>query len=108
MVHLLLYCVYNREFWFLMLWHLGLQRFTPPTDVTELVDWWLPCRKLLLKQLRKQFDTLVVLGCLLLWLERNSRVFCRSSQRPRQLLAQFQEEAVAWTAAGFVVLSDVI
>jgi hypothetical protein len=36
MVHLLLYCVYNREFWFLMLWHLGLQRFTPPTDVTEL------------------------------------------------------------------------
>jgi hypothetical protein len=52
-----------------MLRRLGLHDLTLLADIVELVDWWLPGRKRLLKQLRKQFDTLVVLGCWLLWLE---------------------------------------
>jgi hypothetical protein len=45
--HLLLSCVYSRELWFLVLRRLGLLR-------------------VLLKRLRKHFDTLMLLACLLI------------------------------------------
>jgi hypothetical protein len=64
--HLLLSCVYSRELWFLVLRRLGLLRVLPPADAEDFVDWWLPTRKRLLKRLRKHFDTLMLLACLLI------------------------------------------
>jgi hypothetical protein len=78
--------------------------------VQFVVDWWLPSRKRLPKDRRKRFDTMFLLDAWLLWLERNARVFGSSllfCQRPRDLLVRFQEEASAWSVAGFDVLADV-
>jgi hypothetical protein len=108
--HLLASCVYTREFWFLILRRLGLRAVIPTADVVDVVDWWLPSRKRAPKDRRKSFDTLFMLGSWMLWLDRNARVYGSSSprQRPRDLFGKFQEEAAAWSAAGFVVLTDVV
>jgi hypothetical protein len=77
--------------------------------VQFVVDWWLLSRKRLPKDRRKRFDTMFLLDAWLLWLERNARIFGSSllCQRPRDLLVRFQEEASAWSVAGFDVLADV-
>ena len=63
-------------------------------------DWWCHSRKRVAKELRKGFDSLVVLVGWLLWKERNQRVFQRNSMTVRDLLSLILEEAKIWTYAG--------
>jgi hypothetical protein len=78
--HLLLACVFSREFWFLLLRRVGMQRFTPSSNELELANWWTRCRKQVQKDRRKGLGALVVLGYWMMWLERNAWVFNRTLQ----------------------------
>jgi hypothetical protein len=73
--HLLASCFYNREFWFLVLRRHGMLHVLPSANVVEFVDWWLPARKRTPKAFRKNFDTILLLVCWLIWLQRNTRIF---------------------------------
>ena len=66
-----------------------------------VVDHWLSERKLMPKDLRKAYDSLFMLVFLLVWKERNSRVFDRFGTIPAWLLPKINLEAGQWVAAGF-------
>lgn len=63
--------------------------------------WWTTSRKLLPKELRRGFDSLVLLAGWLLWKERNATTFNRVASTPAQLVAAIHLEAALWVAAGY-------
>ena len=102
--HLLLSCVFARETWFLVLRRCNLQQLTPQPASLDFFEWWSHCRKQIAKELRKGFDSLVVLVGWLLWKERNQRVFQRNSMMVRELVSLILDEAMIWTHAGHTQL----
>ncbi|OQU81847.1 hypothetical protein SORBI_3006G129532 [Sorghum bicolor] len=98
--HLLVACVFAREVWHRLLSAIGLVHLLP-SDASRLVGWWQESRALLPHNLRRSFDSLVVLVSWSLWKERNARTFDNTSCTPPQTLAKIKEEANAWLAAGF-------
>jgi hypothetical protein len=106
---LLAFCVYSRELWFLVLRRHGMLHVLPSANVVECVDWWLPARKRIPKAFRNNFDTMSLLACWLIGLQRNTHVFGGAPKlHPRELFCKFQEEATAWSSAGYLMLTDVI
>ena len=53
------------------------------------------------KDLRKAYDSLFLLVSLLVWKERNSRVFDRFATMPAWLMPKINLEPGQWVAAGF-------
>jgi hypothetical protein len=76
--HLLAGCVFSRELGFRFLRRFGWQRFTLEPDA-KAVDWWLISRRAVANPRRKAFDSVVLMGAWMLWLERNARTFSSSS-----------------------------
>jgi hypothetical protein len=56
------------------------------------------------KQLRKGFDTLIVLMAWCIWKGRNNRVFNSAMRHATQLAIWIMEEARSWVVAGFTHL----
>ena len=52
--------------------------------------WWSTSRKWLPKELRRGFDSLLLLVGWLLWKERNARTFNRVASSPVQLLESIE------------------
>lgn len=98
--HLLLRCTYAREIWFKQLQRSANQRLTPRPD-HQLAEWWAASRKSLPKNLRKGFDSLLVLLCWELWKERNRRVFDNASKLPAEMLKRINDEVDLWIRAGY-------
>ena len=73
--HLLTTCVFARQFWFNFLQPLNLSRLAPRHTANSFVDWWRKSWKKLQKHLRKEFNSLVILGFWIIWKHRNARVF---------------------------------
>jgi hypothetical protein len=87
----------------------GYMTSLPSANVVECVDWWLPARKRIPKAFRNNFDTMSLLACWLIGLQRNTHVFGGAPKlHPRELFCKFQEEATAWSSAGYLMLTDVI
>jgi hypothetical protein len=63
--------------------------------------WRTSLRKLLPKDLRRGFDSLVLLAGWLLWKERNDRTFNRVASTLTQLVAAIHQEATLWVVAGY-------
>jgi hypothetical protein len=80
---LLAFCVYSRELWFLVLRRHGMLHVLPSANVVECVDWWLPARKRIPKAFRNNFDTMSLLACWLIGLQRNTHVFGGAHARLR-------------------------
>ena len=72
-----------------------------PHQTSTLLDWWLLGRATLPQDLRRSFDSLVLLVTWCLWKERNRRTFDRRSMTPPELLISILEEADTWIGAGF-------
>jgi hypothetical protein len=62
-------------------------------------------RKSLAKTDRKCFDSLVILTSWMIWTKRNRRTFDSKVKTVYELLACFEEEAVAWLLARFKQMS---
>jgi hypothetical protein len=98
--HLLLACVFSREFWFKMLRSVGWQQLAPQSE-DKFLDWWLSSRKRLPKDRRKGFDTLFSLIIWSIWLKQNAHVFHGESKQVQRLIADIRDEAAQWVSAGF-------
>jgi len=72
--HLSTECVLARETWYLVLRRYNLQRHTPSLANSDFVESWLLSRKQLRKEIRKAFDSLVILVA---W----SNATCESSKK---------------------------
>ena len=96
-------CVFAREVWHRLLHAVGLQSLTPGPDA-KLDDWWQLARKKLPKELRRAFDSAVLLSTWNMWKERNRRTFDGASKTPLQLFHLIVDEANAWITTGFTSL----
>jgi hypothetical protein len=70
MDHLLIGCVFSREFWYRFLHCFDWQALTPPQQVTFL-DWWMRSRRWIGRARRSAFDSMVALVARMLWFVRN-------------------------------------
>ena len=75
MEHLLIQCVYSRQVWHMILTSVRAAPTLAPVANDNLESWWGSTRKLIRKETRKAFDSLVILVCWQLWKQRNARVF---------------------------------
>jgi hypothetical protein len=72
--HLILNCVYNREFWYLILPSVGWSHIAPAATKT-FIYWWVGSHKRISKECGKVFDSIVILAVWCLWVQRNDKVF---------------------------------
>ena len=78
----------------------NLQRLTPTPSASDFVLWWLQSRKQLRKQMRKPFDSLVILVTWILWKERNQRIFQKVALPITDLINLISDEMSVWGHAG--------
>jgi hypothetical protein len=94
------YCVFSKEVWCRLLAMLHLQDVVLVHE-EDVIAWWLRSRKLVLKPMRKSFDSLVFLVRWRLWKERNARTFSADTLSADALVAAILVEAEEWCLAGF-------
>jgi hypothetical protein len=73
-----------------------------------MVDWWLRSRKQVAKNRQKAFNLLVFLVAWSLWLERNIRVFNRSTSLVAAMLVSIQGRVELWSRVGLLNRSELI
>jgi len=100
MDHILLGCVFSRETWQRILVRFHLQEVVHVQE-EDFMSWWLRSRRLVDKQRRRGFDSLVFLVGWRLWKERNSRTFALKSLPVAGLVSAILNEAEDWCLAGF-------
>ena len=102
---LLTKCVLAREIWYLVLRRCNLQRHTPSLANSDFVEWWLLSRKQLGKEIRKTFDSLVILVAWSIWKERNQRIFQKVKLTAAELVDFILDEAKVWGFGGIAHFS---
>jgi hypothetical protein len=75
MDHLLISCVFARQFWFRFLQKVTLQDLSPQPDAHSFLEWWRKTEELTLGLVRKGLNSLIILGAWTLWKHRNRCVF---------------------------------
>ena len=73
-----------------------------PVVNDNLESWWGSTRKLIRKESRSAFDSLVILVCWQLWKQRNARVFhpATPSISASELVSRILDELRMWATAG--------
>jgi hypothetical protein len=103
--HLLVGCSFSRELWFALFRRWGWENRVPAGDELCLADWWTTARRRLPKEGKKTLDSILVLTCWMIWLERNARTFNRNSRSVPALLSMVLDEMASWSSAGYRSLS---
>jgi hypothetical protein len=80
-----------------------MQTLTPDQNA-KLEDWWQLARKRLPKELRRSFNSAVLLSTWNMWKEHNPRTFNEVSKTPLQLFHLIVDEVDVWITAGFTGL----
>ena len=73
--HLLVFCVFTRQFWFNILQLFGLQIIAPQVDDHYFIDWWAGASSRFSDQVKKEVNSIIILGSWLVWKRRNYYVF---------------------------------
>jgi hypothetical protein len=102
--HLLVSCVFSRQFWFELLRAVGLHGLAPQQD-ESFEGWWKLRSSQLDGQPRKLFNSMVILGAWIIWKHRNRCVFNGDPPSLSPALLAAKEEALAWSLAGAKGLS---
>jgi hypothetical protein len=98
--HLLVSCVFTRQFWYLMLRQIGLHSFAPqPTDL-NFDSWWRRIDAVTTGLNKKGLNSLVILGAWIIWNHRNRCVFDGDSPNLTKALILADEERRMWIIAG--------
>ena len=97
--HILMTCVFARQFWCAILQPLTLESLTPARRVS-FADWWKKAEGRIPKQLKKGFNSFCILGAWTLWKHRNTCVFDGSPPNLHVAIQAFKDEANLWQFAG--------
>jgi len=101
--HLLVLCVFAREFWFRLFSQIGLQAFSPQHTETSFHNWWERVSNVASEMLRKGINSLIILGEWTLWTHRNKCVFDGAAPSVAGALAVAEDERRSWSLAGLEV-----
>ena len=98
--HLLVSCVFSRQFWFCLFQRFGLHQLCPqPTD-SSFDLWWERSSNSTAGLTKKGLNSLVILGAWILWNHRNSCVFDGAAPSLAGVLRLALEECRLWVVAG--------
>jgi hypothetical protein len=98
--HLLVCCVFAREFWFLLLRQVGLHALSPQPSENSFLDWWERASSATSELVRQGVNSLIILGAWVLWNHRNRCVFDGSATSVAGALILAGEERRLWTSVG--------
>jgi hypothetical protein len=99
--HILISCPESAQFWWIVMNTIGRPDLFPASQ-NSFISWWSASRKGVAKQLRRGFDTVVVLGAWSIWKERNNRVFNQKQRSWEEVARAAAEEAALWRLAGLL------
>jgi len=97
--HLLIRCVFARQFWYSILHYAGLSVLAPQPSDTTLNDWWRKVENCVDSEVRKGLNSIIILGAWTIWRHRNDCVFNGASPRLGTTLVLAKEEALLWSLA---------
>ncbi|GJN14583.1 hypothetical protein PR202_gb01427 [Eleusine coracana subsp. coracana] len=98
--HLLVSCVFTRQFWFTFLQRVGLGFFAPQPSNISFEDWWRWASSSANNTLKNSLDSLIILGAWSLWRHRNDCVFNDTSRNLATALTMAGDEGKLWSMAG--------
>jgi hypothetical protein len=98
--HLLISCVFARQFWYLLLRRSGLPNLSPDNALCSLDDWWSRDVEKIPRDLQSGFNYLVILGAWSLWRHRNDCVLNGGSPSLASALTLAGDELRMWCRAG--------
>jgi hypothetical protein len=103
--HLLVSCVFAREFWYKLLRRFRLHSLAPQPGAASFLDWWDRVSAGVNGIICKGLDSLIILGAWMIWKHRNRAVFDGEAPNLSLLLEQTEEERKSWEFAGTKGLS---
>src|SRR5207244_3969925 len=69
--HLMVECVFAKDFWFQFLRQVGLQELSPQPDTRVFADWWRRASEATQGLAKQGLNSLIILGAWSLWNHRN-------------------------------------
>jgi len=103
--HLLVGCVFSRDFWFSLLSRFGFAALAPQPSDQSFDNWWRKVDSAASGDFRLGLNSLVILGAWSIWRHRNDCVFNGATPNVNLALALAREEAHWWSMAGAKGLS---
>jgi hypothetical protein len=97
--HLLISCVFVRQFWFAFLSQVNLQGISPQPNDRSFLDWWRRSN-LVIVDTTRGLNSMFILGAWVLWKHRNRCVFETVVPSLAAALSQAREERVMWELVG--------
>jgi hypothetical protein len=97
--HPLVSCVFARQSWVGLLQPVGMVTLVPQPMDDSFEGWWHASSMRVQEQLRKGFNSMVVLGAWIIWKHRNRCVFNGLVPCVAAALLAAREEALLWTVA---------
>jgi hypothetical protein len=105
--HLLVHCVFAREFWFILFRQVGLHTMSPQPSELSFLAWWEKASSSINDGLMRQgIDSLIILGAWTIWNHRNGCVFDGATPNLAGALVLAGEERHRWSMAGARGLSS--
>jgi hypothetical protein len=98
--HLLVGCVFTRQFWFSLLQRFGLSTLTPQPQDISFDDWWEKPEASVAGELRKGLNSLIILGAWSIWRHRNDCVFNGTVPNMATAVILAMDEVQLWSLAG--------
>jgi hypothetical protein len=106
--HLLVSCVFARQFWYHLLRQVGLHLLAPqPTDYL-FDDWWEKVSLATSGLTRRGLNSLIILGAWTIWNHRNKCVFDGANPSMVEILILAGEEQRQWMIDGARGLSHLV
>ena len=93
--HLLVHCVFAREFWFNLFRQVGLQSSSPQPTELSFHAWWEKASSSTADELMRQgINSLIILGAWTIWSHRNGCVFYGAAPNLADVWSQLMRSAV--------------
>jgi hypothetical protein len=66
---------FSRQVWFFLFQRFGVHDLLPQTTVLDLRSWWMNISTMVAKEVKREFNSLAILGSWLIWNHRNNCIF---------------------------------
>jgi hypothetical protein len=103
--HLLVGCVFTREFWFTLLEQVNLQSLAPQPGEGNAMEWWRKIADNVQGVAAKGLNSFIILGFWTIWNHINGCVFDRHCPSIVLAFKSLDDEKVLWELAGAKNLS---
>jgi hypothetical protein len=106
--HLLVSCVFTRQFWYTVLQQVGLQSLAPQQTDLVFDEWWEKTNMAASGITKRGLNSLVILGAWTIWNHRNKCVFDGINPNMAEALILLEEERQLWMTLGAQGLSHLM